>query len=393
MKRVHLSGRGGLAAVTFTAEGGRVEKLASWCMEQGIQLVGLTVNDLGFRATVAAAQYVRLRSVARRCRTRLHVVERRGAWFSLRRLLKRPGLLLGTLVFWLLLELGGQLVWSIRFVGIPAEQSGILREQLYRAELREGSRVTAERIADARRALLSGNGDWGWIALNFYRGRLVVEGHPLQPQKAVQEKDTRPYVAAEDATVLANRVKSGFAQKTRGQTVAAGEVLIAASRPARDGSPVWQEPSGEVIGLVRKEYGASVPLAAEKAMLTGRTAVTRLVHTPFGTWALPGQREPFADAVTAVRQEPLVLFGLGLPATVEETLYAETAVQSQYLERETARQFARYACLAALYQAYPDAEILAEEAEETAENEVLEYTLAVTFRANIARRTDTGENG
>ena len=78
MRKKRLSGRAGLAAVRFSAEGGRVEKLVSWCMAEGVQLAELQANALGFTATVPAREYARLRLPARRCRTRLRVVARKG---------------------------------------------------------------------------------------------------------------------------------------------------------------------------------------------------------------------------------------------------------------------------------------------------------------------------
>lgn len=389
MKNLKITGRAGLAAVTFSARGGRVEKLLSWCVTQGIQLRNVQVDELGFLAVIPARDYARLHRPARRCRTRLRVVKRQGPWFSFRRLLGRPGLLLAPLVFWLVLFYSGQAVWAVRFADIPLTAQSELRQRLAELELCEGGMATPERLAHARR-ILSEQEEWSWVALNFNRGRLVVEGTPARRKLPVTTTDAGPYYAAADAAILANRVESGFACKKPGQTVTAGEMLIASTREARDGTLVEQDPLGEVIGLVHREYRITRPLETSVTMLTGRTAAARSLFTPFGRWELPFQPKPYEAGEQKLSREPLTLLGLALPATVETVLYAETASLPQRLAPETARQFARYLCLAALYEEFPGAELLAEESEETLGEDALEYTLTATFRANIARKAEEG---
>lgn len=389
MRKKRLSGRAGLAAVRFSAEGGQVEKLVNWCMAEGVQLVGLRANELGFTATVPAREYARLRQPARRCRTRLRVVERKGPWFSLRWLLRRPGLLLGPLVFALVLWAGSGFVWSVRFAGIPAAGQRELRRSLFELGLCEGGTATQQSLAAARRQLLK-EGRWGWVALNFKDGRLVVEVDPARQEQPVTQTDSRPYYASDNATILANRVENGFACKQPGQTVAAGEMLVSPTRAARDGSLVWQDPLGRVIGLVRKEYSVSQPLEETLTMPTGRTASLWRLSTPFGLWELPLGDCPYESYTQSLFREPLTLFGLALPATLEETLCAETAALPRTLSPGAARALARYRCLAALYEEYPDAEVLAEEVREESGNGEVHYTLCLTFRANIARKPEEG---
>lgn len=381
--------RAGFAEIRFQARGGQQEKLLSWCITQQIPLRNVQADDTGFTAQIAAADYAKLHIPARKCRTRLRTITRRGTWFRARWLLARPGLVLGPVLFFLILLFSEQFLWATHFVNIPLGQQQQMRLVLQKSGLIEGQRVSNSKLEKARQALLSSSESWGWTALNFYKGRLVLERTQARPILPVVQKDLRPYKALCDAVVMENLVKSGFAQVPVGQSVTAGEVLISSERFARDGTSVTQEPLGKVIGQLEKEYTATCLLEEEYFGLTGESSRKQMFLTAFGSVELPSESLNYTFYQTKSYYTPVRIAGIALPATLVDTLYWEEASGKRSLSEQSARDFAQHNCLSQLYRDFPDAEIMAQSAQESRTETTLTYIMRVIVKANIAVKTDS----
>ncbi len=170
-----------LGRVRFRAEGGDAEKLLTACAGQGIPVSGVRATALGFTAWTPARCYHRLRPLARRSHTRVRLAKKQGLCFVLLRWRGRWGLVLGPLVLAAVLAFSGNVVWAIRFDGLPAAQQIQLRSQLLQAGIWEGAWLRPDSLDAARQELLAQNEEYSWLTLNFYRGRLVVEASQLRP--------------------------------------------------------------------------------------------------------------------------------------------------------------------------------------------------------------------
>lgn len=72
---------------------------------------------------------------------------------------------------------------------------------------------------------MDGDEAFGWVSLNFEKGRLVVEASSALQKPAIESNDPVDLVAAADGILLEVNAQEGFAVKSVGQTVAAGDVL------------------------------------------------------------------------------------------------------------------------------------------------------------------------
>ena len=384
MKRLFVS-----ATVRFSVQGGRYERFLSDCLAAGIPLNGVEPCGEGVRAWAPARAYKRLRPLARRHRTRLRVLERRGLWFRLRPLRRRWGLAVGTMVFCLLLWGMQQLVWAIDCQGLDPARQQTARALLAEAGLWPGALVTRELLERGEQALL----DWdelAWASLSFSQGRLRVEAAPALDTLSVEGNDPVDLVAAADGVILSVNAQEGFVCKTAGQTVARGEVLIAARQADRNEVLRTAHPHGQVIARVTRTFTCEQPLMYQVEAPTGNLKSAYTLQTFWGSLSLGGQELPSGGEIRTYHRQ-LSLLGFPLPATLRETVWVERGMVEQALSRETARQFARLACLRALYEAFPDAELRTSTEEENWEGNVLRYSLTLCFDADIARPADVEE--
>lgn len=371
------------AGVDFTAFGGRSEKLITLCGRQGVPLYNIRPTADGFTARLPARRYREVSRLARRCGTRLRVRERRGVFFRLRAYRGRWGLVLAPLVFAAAVHLLGQSVWSIRYDGLDAAARSRVEQVLYSMDICEGAVLTQEKLRLAEKQLMDGDEAFGWVSLNFEKGRLVVEASPALQKPAIESNDPVDLVAAADGILLEVNVQEGFAVKSVGQTVAAGDVLVSAYKPDPYEQPVESHAKGLVVAAVKKTYRCVQPSTYEVQALTGDVQSSYRLRLFGHTFEL-GAQLPEGGEVRTVHR-PLTVLGFALPATIEERYVPQREARQFHLTPDGARQYARFACLAQLYAEFPDAEIIAESRQESWDGGTLTYTMTVDFKADIAR--------
>lgn len=371
------------AGVDFAASGGRSEKLITLCGRQGISLYNIRPTADGFTARLAARRYREVSRLARRCGTRLRVRKRRGVLFRLRAYRGRWGLVLAPLVFAAAVHLLGQSVWSIRYDGLDAAARSRVEQTLYSMDICEGAVLTQEKLRLAEKQLMDGDEAFGWVSLNFEKGRLVVEASPALQKPAIESNDPVDLVAAADGILLEVNVQEGFAVKSVGQTVAAGDVLVSAYKPDPYEQPVESHAKGLVVAAVKKTYQCVQPSTYEVQALTGRVVSSCRLRL-FGYTLELGAQLPEGGEVRTVHR-PLTVLGFALPATIEERYVPQREARQFHLTPDGARQYARFACLAQLYAEFPDAEIIAESRQESWDGGTLTYIMTVDFKADIAR--------
>lgn len=371
------------AGVDFTAFGGRSEKLITLCGRQGIPLYNIRPTEDGFTARLPARRYREVSRLARRCGTRLRVRKRRGVLFRLRAYRGRWGLVLAPLVFAAAVHLLGQSVWSIRYDGLDAAARSRVEQVLYSMDICEGAVLTQEKLRLAEKQLMDGDEAFGWVSLNFEKGRLVVEASPALQKPAIESNDPVDLVAAADGILLEVNAQEGFAVKSVGQTVAAGDVLVSAYKPDPYEQPVESHAKGLVVAAVKKTYQCVQPSTYEVQALTGDVQSSYRLRLFGHTFELGAQLPESEDVRTVHR--PLTVLGFALPATIEERYVPQREARQFHLTPDGARQYARFACLAQLYAEFPDAEIIAESRQESWDGGTLTYTMTVDFKADIAR--------
>lgn len=371
------------AGVDFAASGGRSEKLITLCGYQGISLYNIRPTVDGFTARLPARRYREVSRLARHCGTRLRVRERRGVLFRLRAYRGRWGLVLAPLVFAAAVHLLGQSVWSIRYDGLDAVARSRVEQMLYSMDICEGTVLTQEKLRLAEKQLMDGDEAFGWVSLNFEKGRLVVEASPALQKPAIESNDPVDLVAAADGILLEVNAQEGFAVKSVGQTVAAGDVLVSAHKPDPYEQPVESHAKGLVVAAVKKTYQCVQPSTYEVQALTGRVASSCRLRLFGHTLELRAQLPEGGEMRTVHR--PLTVLGFALPATIEERYVPQREARQFHLTPDGARQYARFACLAQLYAEFPDAEIIAESRQESWDGGTLTYTMTVDFKADIAR--------
>ena len=375
-----------LGRVRFRAEGGDAERLLTACAGQGIPVSGVRATALGFTAWTPARCYRRLRPLARRSHTRVRLAKKQGLCFVLLRWRGRWGLVLGPLVLAAVLAFSGNVVWAIRFDGVPAAQQIQLRSQLLQAGIWEGAWLRPDSLDAARQELLAQNEEYSWLTLNFYRGRLVVEASQLRPAPELPQGQSCDLVSVADGVVLEVNIQSGQPLCSPGQTVAKGQQLAAGRYQDRDGRLFEVQSAGEVMAQVTFRCQAQQPMETTVALpqsggRSGRRLLVLGQTIPLGPQPQAGPEEQ-----ASVSSRPLTILGFALPATLEETWVTGSVQQKVTFTEEQALELAKLACREQLLQQLPGAEIQSEKVYSRLEQGKLQVEMELMAVAQIAQQ-------
>ena len=375
-----------LGRVRFRAEGGDAENLLTACAGQGIPVSGVQATALGFTAWTPVRCYHRLRPLARRSHTRVRLAKKQGLCFVLLRWRGRWGLVLGPLVLAAVLAFSGNVVWAIRFDGVPAAQQIQLRSQLLQAGIWEGAWLRPDSLDAARQELLAQNEEYSWLTLNFYRGRLVVEASQLRPAPELPQGQSCDLVSVADGVVLEVNIQSGQPLCSPGQTVAKGQQLAAGRYQDRDGRLFEVQSAGEVMAQVTFRCQAQQPMETTVALpqsggRSGRRLLVLGQTIPLGPQPQAGPEEQ-----ASVTSRPLTILGFALPATLEETWVTGSVQQTVTFTEEQALELAKLACREQLLQQLPGAEIQSEKVYSRLEQGKLQVEMELVAVAQIAQQ-------
>ncbi len=372
-------------SVRVRVTGGLGERFLNDCARLGAVIEDVRAVEFGFEFDTSPADVKLMRAAARRRRCEFAVVARRGAPFRLRRLRGRFGLALGAALAVFILLWEPRAVWSIDFYDFTPAEEKQMRALLYEHGVCEGVLADVAQMNVAESEILSGLPQYGWLQFNFVHGRLVVEktdGAPA-PEMQTQEELT-VLVAACDGIVRGFDLMGGYIEVEPGQAVARGELLVnAATVGKRTGKVLYSAARGHVLAETRRVFRCFIPYELEvqaQGAVIGRSAS---LITPLGRLPL-GEQTGEDGADVSVTAQPLTVFGLHLPATLETRTVRRRVSHAFSLTARQAADIARSRIHDALNDAFDEYEILArDETVEEQEAGVL-VTLRYTVLADIA---------
>lgn len=370
-------------SIRFAVSGRGAQHFLSAAAARRVRLENIRCTGTGYEATAAGADLVVLYELADKGGWELTVRTRRGPGRFVERLLARPGVPAGAVLFLVLVRLLTGFVWAVDFGGVEPETIPALRQLLAEQEIWEGAWLTKEKLSTAQNALSAQSELFGWTSLNFTGGCLVLESAPAEFRQVQPQPSAKSLTAKAGGEVLSVEVESGFALVKPGQYVTAGQELAASQKLDRNGTPVTQAARGRVIARVTAQYSAEIPLKQTGFMLTGRRQEQTTLHL-LGTTRQSEEPDIFAEGITQIEWLPLTAGRLALPGCRCRVTRWEQAEQTVFHSEETALALARRDCRRQLGEQFPDAVIREQQMAQECDGKIARCTVQYVFAADIA---------
>ncbi|MGN0478586.1 MAG: sporulation protein YqfD [Hominenteromicrobium sp.] len=293
--------------------------------------------------TIRARDFKKLHRIKIRTHTRVRLVKKSGGPFLLRRLLRRPGLVLGAALGAALFVYLSGFYWG---VGISGEAPYSKSELLAAAE-RCGAYIGASKkeldTALASSRVMRELPRLSWASLNTEGCFITLNVRAsLEKEQGASHEGAYDVVASRAGLVRKITAESGTVLVEVGSAVAEGQVLV--SGVTEIGDPWGEEPlrhllshaRAEVIAETRHTFTASCPLKTESVREIPRGERHALyvlgVRIPI---SLSGA--PKADR-TACSSETLTLLGTELPVRLETLRAVDLEPETVEFTEEEARR-------------------------------------------------------
>ena len=324
---------------------GDTARFMNIAVKTGLRPIRLQKDGKDVLFTLYAKDYKKLHKIKQRTHARVKLAEKSGFPFRFRRMLRRPGLLLGTaLGVALMLFLSG-FYWEMTISGedIPYAESEILA-----AAKRVGVYIGAPRSTDtalASVALLEELPELSWASFNTEGCTVQLELRTSVTKAEGAEHDgTGDIVASRAGLIHSITAHNGTVLVKVGSACAAGQVLVSGITQVGDPydpeyNPVrcfYTRARAEILAETQRTFTASCPLSTETVretdLGTQRALYILGVRVPLSLSGAPkGQ--------TTYTRTPVVLQGHTLPLWVETVrVYEEETVPVTFTEEEAQRR-------------------------------------------------------
>ena len=324
---------------------GDTARFMNIAVKTGLRPIRLQKDGKDVLFTLYAKDYKKLHKIKQRTHARVKLAEKSGFPFRFRRMLRRPGLLLGTaLGVALMLFLSG-FYWEMTISGedIPYAESEILA-----AAKRVGVYIGAPRSTDtalASVALLEELPELSWASFNTEGCTVQLELRTSVTKAEGAEHDgTGDIVASRAGLIHSITAQNGTVLVKVGSACAAGQVLVSGITQVGDPydpeyNPVrcfYTRARAEILAETQRTFTAFCPLSTETVretdLGTQRALYILGVRVPLSLSGAPkGQ--------TAYPRTPFVLQGHTLPLWVETVrVYEEETVPVTFTEEEAQRR-------------------------------------------------------
>lgn len=324
---------------------GDTARFMNIAVKTGLRPIRLQKDGKDVLFTLYAKDYKKLHKIKQRTHARVKLAEKSGFPFRFRRMLRRPGLLLGTALGVVLMLFLSGFYWEMTISGedIPYAESEILA-----AAKRVGMYIGAPRSTDtalASVALLEELPELSWASFNTEGCTVQLELRTSVTKAEGAEHDgTGDIVASRAGLIHSITAQNGTVLVKVGSACAAGQVLVSGITQVGDPydpeyNPVrcfYTRARAEILAETQRTFTASCPLSTETVretdLGTQRALYILGVRVPLSLSGAPKGRTTYTRA-------PFVLQGHTLPLWVETVrVYEEETVPVTFTEEEAQRR-------------------------------------------------------
>lgn len=239
-------------------------------------------------------------------------MSRHGAPIILLRALRRPGIVIGTAVFFALVLIGEGLLWRIDVIGAERVTADEVCELLEECGMGIGSRISRLDVDKIANRALARSDELSWMSINIVGTVASVEIRESLPPPAPEGPACSNVIAGGNGIIVGFENVRGNLAVSIGDAVAKGDLLIGGVYGAEGEATRFVRAQGSVLALCEREFDISVPFAYSKKVYTGNTKVQKsLIFFKKEVNFFGKCRNSYATCDTIDIVEYFSLFGLG----------------------------------------------------------------------------------
>lgn len=252
---------------------------------------------------------------------------------------RRPGILIGLIIFFAIITVSRNYVWNIEVEGNSEVSASEICGELESLGFRVGTYIPDVDFDRLHSEFLQSDRRFAWVSVNMFGTHATVEVREALRPAPVPDEDT-PYnlIAAEDGIIDTVYIYRGTKLKSAGEPVKAGELLASGVVETKTGYRLVHA-RGEVKASVKRGIRVEVPLERDKKVYTGREfreSSIKILGFSLKIFKSTGNPSSTCDIID--RERKLCIFGvLEVPVTICERVSREYLLETEQLTFEAAK--------------------------------------------------------
>ncbi|WP_085523327.1 sporulation protein YqfD [Tuberibacillus sp. Marseille-P3662] len=351
--------------VRVIIKGKRTEQFINRCVRENVAIWDVSrVTDNKIRCYIALKNVKEIKPLLKATDCRIHFERRQGLPFFIKRMTNRAGIIGGLALFFLVLFILSNMVWSIKITGADARVEDDINKILKNMQVHVGSidffLPPLEKMEDELAAQLD-KVTWVGVSKNGTTYRIDV----VQKELPKEDKNTGPrdMVASQKATIVDIYAEKGTPMVKVNDFVKPGDVLISGNVGTSE-DPKFVSAKGKVIGETWMTTETEVPLKTDYTTMTGET-YTQHQLSLFG-WDVPiwgFDDDPYKHSEKEVVKKPVRFLFWKLPVSYKKEIKRETESSKRHLSKSDAVKLGKNISRKQLLNRLSDeAEIVSQEA-------------------------------
>ncbi len=300
------------------------ERFMNLCSNKDILLWDIVQEKDGYVMSISLQSFYKLKTIARKTRTRVVILERCGLPFFVPLMRRRWVFLAGLFLaigFW---YLSGWFVWDISVTGNYRISTDQLETFLHERNIREGIRTDSLDIGELEKEIRRTFPLVTWTSVRLDGTKLLIsikenDAPILNAQGEETQTEGTDLVAEFEGTVVSMVVRSGVPKVRIGDTVEAGTVLVDGKVPVYNEDATLREyiltdADADIVLEHTRSYQTELPFDYIQREYTGREKKQTFVRIGDSfEGKLPTER-PFLIYDRVMKQSrPLVFDKLNIP--------------------------------------------------------------------------------
>lgn len=257
--------------VVVCADSFFLERFLNICLRRSLLLWDIKkTGERRMTAKMSIRAFREIRPVARRTRTRLHILQRCGLPFLLHRYRKRKLALFGLALFVALLWYTSSHVMSITIYGNNRIATETIRTTLADYGVSPGAPLSALDQKYLQNQLTAALDDIAWVGINRSGSRIYVEVvERLEQDPKVDQETPCNLVAEKDGVIAKIEARQGQTMVKVGDGVRAGDVLVSGIMDNSATGFRYVHAFGDVYATTIYQQSGEYPLAYQEKLYTG----------------------------------------------------------------------------------------------------------------------------
>jgi similar to stage IV sporulation protein len=257
--------------VTVKAAGRGIERFLNILIRDGLQIWNVKrhgTENVTFKIRLTDA--LKIRKYARKSECEISFLQRYGAPFLLKRILKNSGFLTGAVLFFFLILLLSNMVWGIEIKGAKPATEYKIRKELDKMGVKIGKlQFFVDNVDSIQRRLTNNIGALTWVGVELrgttFQFQVVEKKQPKEPKYL----SPRNLVATKKATIVKMEVEKGQMLVDKNDQVVPGQVLVS-GLIGKEGEEIQVAAKGKVWGETWYKSHVELPLETTFNVFNGK---------------------------------------------------------------------------------------------------------------------------